>query len=254
MIQVDFTIVKNNKLGNGFGLLILEAPEVELCALPGQFVQVYVPDSPKTFLRRPISICNIEDNKLWLLIRNAGHGTEHLLNMSCGSKLNVIIPLGRGFKIPSDFNSFRPLLAGGGVGVAPLLYYGIKLKELGCKPSFLLAAKTKSQLLLIDEFSKYGDVYISTDDGSCGEKGLITENSVLMSNAFNYVGCCGPMPMMKAIHNVANKLGVECEVSLENLMGCGIGACLCCVEDTKDSGNVCVCKEGPVFNIERLKW
>lgn len=254
MVQADFTIIENKELGNGYGLLILDSRNTELIAEPGQFVQVQVPNSPHTFLRRPISVCNVADNQLWLLIRNAGEGTSHLLKMKTGEQLNIVAPLGNGFTVPEKSDDFRPLLAGGGVGVAPLLYYGIKLKELGIKPIFLLAAKTKSQLLLLDEFAKYGDLYVSTDDGTFGEKGLITENSILKSGPFNYIGCCGPMPMMKAVAKVAVSLGVDCEVSLENLMGCGIGACLCCVEDTKEYGNVCVCKEGPVFNIRRLKW
>ena len=96
-------------------------------------------------------------------------------------------------------------------------------------------------------------MYLSTEDGSEGEKGFVTTHSVLKEK-WDSISCCGPMPMMKAVAKYAVENGVDCEVSLENVMACGVGACLCCVEDTADHGNVCVCKEGPVFNINRLKW
>ena len=135
-----------------------------------------------------------------------------------------------------------------------MLYWGKTLKENGFNPIFLLGAKSKQDLLLLNEFESVGDVYISTDDGSMGEQGFITQNSILESNSFNMISCCGPLPMMKAISKIANDHNVECEVSLENLMACGIGACLCCVEDTKEKGHVCVCTEGPIFNTKVLKW
>lgn len=254
MVQLDFTVSKKQILSNGYGLLklkaLIELPQIH----PGQFLQIKVDNSPNTFLRRPISICNVEQGEIWILIRDAGDGTHHLLQLAEGESLNIMLPLGHGFMIPESVDNFQPLLVGGGVGVAPLLYYGKVLKSIGISPKFLLAAKTKNQLLLLDEFTKYGTVSISTDDGSYGEKGLVTENSIFASDTYNYIACCGPMPMMKAVSNIAVTRNINCEVSLENLMGCGIGACLCCVEDTIDSGNVCVCKEGPVFNINRLKW
>ena len=145
------------------------------------------------------------------------------------------------------------MLIGGGVGVAPLLYFGEILKKEGIEVNFLLGARSANDLLELDEFKKRGNVYLSTEDGSEGEKGFVTTHSVL-SQKWDSISCCGPMPMMKAVAKYAVENGVDCEVSLENVMACGVGACLCCVEDTHDHGNVCVCKEGPVFNIKRLKW
>ncbi|MDE6529022.1 MAG: dihydroorotate dehydrogenase electron transfer subunit, partial [Muribaculaceae bacterium] len=117
---------------------------------------------------------------------------------------------------------------------------------------FLLAAKSAKDLLEIDRFREFGNVVVSTDDGSEGSPGLVTANPVLDEKWDQYY-CCGPMPMMKAIARIALDKGVACEVSLENTMACGLGACLCCVEDTAE-GHVCVCTQGPVFNVTALKW
>ncbi|MDE6403843.1 MAG: dihydroorotate dehydrogenase electron transfer subunit, partial [Muribaculaceae bacterium] len=165
--------------------------------------------------------------------------------------VNMMWPLGNSFTIPQHTNE-TVLLVGGGVGVAPLLYFGKILKSKGFTVSFLLAARTASDILQLEEFKKYGTIYLSTDDGSVGEKGLITQNSVL-DRSFDHIYCCGPMPMMKAVGRLCSERGIDCEVSLENVMACGIGACLCCVEKTV-KGNRCVCTEGPVFNIDELTW
>jgi dihydroorotate dehydrogenase electron transfer subunit len=149
---------------------------------------------------------------------------------------------------------------GGGVGVAPLLYLGAVLKQSGVEPTFLLGARTENDLLMIDEFRRYGRVLVTTEDGSMGERGFVTNHSVLRQEHFSLVQCCGPTPMMKTVARYARQSATKCEVSLENLMACGLGACLCCVEkvkarpDAAEATNVCVCKEGPVFNIRRLLW
>lgn len=144
------------------------------------------------------------------------------------------------------------MLVGGGVGVAPLLYFGKILKENGYSPEFLLGARSKNDLLQLDLFEAIGKVNTSTEDGSHGEQGLVTKHSAL-APGIDCIFCCGPAPMMKAVAAEARKIGAQCEVSLENMMACGIGACLCCVEKTV-KGNVCVCTEGPVFNINQLTW
>ena len=145
------------------------------------------------------------------------------------------------------------LLVGGGVGVAPLLYMGAEMKKMGCEPTFLLGARTAKDLLMLDVFRKYGRVCVTTEDGSEGEKGFVTQHSLLQKEQFDHIATCGPTPMMKAVARYARQANTECEASLENLMACGLGACLCCVEKTTE-GNLCVCKEGPVFNIRRLLW
>ena len=124
---------------------------------------------------------------------------------------------------------------------------------MGCKPVFLLGARSKNDLLQLDEFARFGEVYTTTEDGSMGEKGYVTMHSILQQTRFDMIYTCGPKPMMMAVAKYAKSKGTNCEVSLENMMACGIGACLCCVENTTE-GHLCVCKEGPVFNINKLLW
>ena len=221
--------------------------------LPGQFVEVRVDGSPNTFLRRPISINFVdrEQNELWLLVATVGDGTRRMAELKAGEILNCLLPLGNGFT-PAKAGE-RVLLIGGGVGVAPLLYMGAEMQCQGIEPTFLLGARTAKDLLLIDIFNRYGRVFVTTEDGSEGEKGFVTNHSVLQQEPFDRISTCGPTPMMKAVARLAREKGIRCEASLENLMACGLGACLCCVEKTTD-GNLCVCKDGPVFDIRRLLW
>ena len=221
---------------------------------PGQFVEIRVDDSPSTFLRRPISINFVdrEQNELWLLVAVVGDGTRRMSALKAGDTLNCLLPLGHGFTMPTAKDD-RFLLVGGGVGVAPMLYMGAEMQKLGIEPTFLLGARSAKDLLLIDIFKRYGRVCVTTEDGSEGEKGFVTNHSILQKEHFTRIATCGPTPMMKAVAAFARKADVECEVSLENLMACGLGACLCCVEKTTE-GNLCVCKEGPVFNIRKLLW
>jgi dihydroorotate dehydrogenase electron transfer subunit len=166
--------------------------------------------------------------------------------------LNCLLPLGNGFTMPQSSEE-RILLVGGGVGVAPLLYMGAQMAKMGCIPTFLLGARTAKDLLMLDIFKSYGRVCVTTEDGSEGEKGFVTNHSLLQNERFDRIATCGPTPMMKAVARYSRKAQTECEASLENLMACGLGACLCCVEKTTE-GNLCVCKDGPVFNIRKLLW
>ena len=221
--------------------------------LPGQFVEVRVDGSPSTFLRRPISINFVdrENNELWLLVATVGDGTKQLAKLKFGDVLNCVLPLGNGFT-PAKQGE-KVLLVGGGVGVAPLLYMGAEMKRQGIEPTFLLGARTANDLLLLPIFNKYGRANVTTEDGSMGEKGFVTNHSILNQEHFDRISTCGPTPMMKAVARYARQNNVDCEASLENLMACGLGACLCCVEKTTE-GNLCVCKDGPVFNIKKLLW
>ena len=222
--------------------------------LPGQFVEVRVDNSPSTFLRRPISINNVdyERNELWLLVAAVGDGTRQLQKLQKGDRLNCMLPLGNSFTMPTD-SAQKVLLVGGGVGVAPLLYFGKRIKAMGGEPTFLLGARSAKDVLERELFEQVGRVFITTEDGSEGEKGFVTNHSVLAQEHFDRISTCGPKPMMMAVARYAFKNDIECEVSLENKMACGVGACLCCVEKTVE-GNKCVCKEGPVMNIKKLTW
>lgn len=254
--MLDLIILSNDQLNQNYHLLKLSTPDgIALPDMyPGQFVEIHVADSPTTFLRRPISVNFIDKpkNELWLLIQKIGDGTKRMAEYRKGDIVNIILPLGSSFSIPDDANS-KLLLIGGGVGTAPMLYLGAKLKEKGFSPNFLLGARSSGDLLQLDEFSKYGDIYTTTEDGSHGEKGYVTNHSILEKKNFTHIFTCGPKPMMMAVANYAHKKQINCEVSLENTMACGFGVCLCCVENTQ-RGNVCVCTEGPVFNIKELKW
>lgn len=254
---LDLTVKSVERLHERYVLVKLTSREALPVMLPGQFVEVRVDGSPSTFLRRPISINFIdrERNELWLLVAVVGEGTRSIARLQQGDVLNCVLPLGHGFTLPqgTERNVARHLLVGGGVGVAPLLYLGSVLADEGAEVTFLLGARTRNDLLLTDEFRKYGRVLVTTEDASEGERGFVTNHSVLQKEHFDQIQCCGPTPMMKAVARYARQAQTPCEVSLENLMACGLGACLCCVEKTTE-GNLCVCKEGPVFNIDRLLW
>ncbi len=219
----------------------------------GQFAEVRIDGSARTFLRRPFSInfVNRESNELWLLVHVVGDGSAGLSRLRAGERLNCILPLGNGFTPP--VRGERLLLIGGGVGTAPLLFLGSKAKETGAMPTFLIGAKTRADLLQMELFERLGRVCVTTEDGSFGECGLVTGHSILAENRFDRIVVCGPKPMMAAVAAFAIERGIDCEASLENLMACGVGACLCCVEPAVE-GNLCVCKDGPVFNIKKLLW
>lgn len=253
---MDLIVTQNKLLNNNYCLIKLTTSDSSLLPemLPGQFVQVKVDNAPNTFLRRPISINYVDktNNELWLLVQMIGEGTITMGKLKQGDIVNLLLPLGNTFSVPQDKGQ-PVLLIGGGVGTAPMLCLGAKLKKEGYSVNFLLGARSKDDLLELDLFQQYGVVHTTTEDGSHGEKGYVTNHSILLRPNFSFIYTCGPKPMMKAVANYAYKHGIECEVSLENMMACGIGACLCCVEKTV-RGNVCVCTEGPIFNIKELTW
>lgn len=251
---LDLTVASVEHLNGRYALLKLTSADALPEMLPGQFVEVRVDGSPSTFLRRPISInfVDYDRNELWLLVAAVGEGTRWLTSLPTGATVNCVLPLGNGFTMPERSDE-KLLLVGGGVGVAPLLYFGKRIKEMGARPTFLLGARSAGDLLMLDQFQALGDVYVTTEDGSLGEKGFVTNHTILQKEQFTRISTCGPKPMMVAVARFAQKVGTECEASLENMMACGLGACLCCVEKTT-KGNLCVCKAGPVFNIRELLW
>ena len=253
--MLDMKVTENRRLHKNYCLLKLTSDQILPEMLPGQFVQVRVDNSPTTFLRRPISINYVDraTNELWLLIQLVGDGTRRMAEYKPGDIVNIMLPLGNSFTTPADKGE-KLLLIGGGVGTAPMLYLGAALKNAGYTPTFLLGARSKEDVLQLEQFEQIGTVYVTTEDGSLGEKGYVTNHSILKEIHFDRIYTCGPKPMMMAVAKYADTVSTSCEVSLENTMACGIGACLCCVEKTKDEHHVCVCTEGPVFNIEKLTW
>ncbi|MCD7971509.1 MAG: dihydroorotate dehydrogenase electron transfer subunit [Candidatus Azobacteroides sp.] len=251
---IEVTVKENLQLNEDYAQIIFTSSDPLPEMFPGQFVEVKIEGSTSTFLRRPFSInfYDKEKNEFWLLIHCVGNGTRTFSQIKPGANANMILPLGNTFSLPINSQT-SPLLIGGGCGVAPLLFWGAYLQTHNIRPNFLLGARSKKDLLQLNEFKKYGDIYLTTEDGSIGEKGYVIQHSILQSADFNHVYTCGPKPMMMAVAHYAKSKNIFCEVSLENTMACGFGVCLCCVENTHE-GHVCVCKEGPVFNIEKLLW
>lgn len=249
----DFEVIENKKLTNDFCVIelsgSLKLPELK----PGQFAQVRVDGSSETFLRRPISIHDVdyESNTIKLLVQIAGKGTETLSNLKKGEILNLVYPLGNSFSMPSENEKIA--LVGGGCGVAPLLYLARYFRTNGHKPDIILGFRNSERVIEYGEYSKFGNVFITTEDGSRGEKGFIINHSIFSTASYDKIYCCGPERMMKAVAAYCKVNNIACEVSLENLMACGIGVCLCCIVNTV-KGNVCSCTDGPIFNINDLRW
>lgn len=250
----NLKIISSKSLNKDYFSLELLVPHTINEILPGQFVEVLIEKSAKTFLRRPFSIhdVNLENRTITLLIQIVGDGTRELSKRKSGEYLNLIYPLGNSFSEPKNK---KTLLIGGGAGIAPLLFLAKHFARINHNFSVLLGGRSEKQIVRFEEFEKLAEVFIATEDASLGEKGLVTDHNIITCDDFGFdkIITCGPEPMMKAVAKITYAKNIDCEVSLENTMACGIGACLCCIVDTKD-GNVCVCTEGPVFNVKDLKW
>lgn len=221
-------------------------------AVPGQFVSMYTNDGSK-LLPRPISICEInkEEGSLRVVYRVTGKntGTEQFSQMKAGDVIPVIGPLGNGFPYEKAEGK-RAFLMGGGIGVPPILELA---KQMNCEKKQIIMGYRDSETFLKDEFEQNGEVYISTEDGSVGTKGNVMD--AIRENALgaDIIYACGPTPMLRAIKAYAEENGIECYISLEERMACGIGACLACVCKSKEKdhhsnvNNKRICKDGPVF-------
>lgn len=249
-----FKVAQNQRLNHEYVVLNLQLDKKLPEMHPGQFVQVKVENSPNTYLRRPISIHDVDykNNIIKLLVQEVGEGTRWMGNLSVGDTVDLIYPLGNWFTITE---SKKVLLVGGGCGVAPLLFLGRILLQNNIEPQFLIGARSSNYLIGLDEYEKLGKVYKTTEDGSTGAKGYVIHHPVMKTDNpdFDMIYTCGPDAMMKVIAKYATNHKLECQVSLENSMACGYGACLCCVTSTIN-GNKCTCIDGPVFDSKVLKW
>ncbi|MCF6342329.1 MAG: dihydroorotate dehydrogenase electron transfer subunit [Bacteroidales bacterium] len=249
----DFKVKNYRRLNAENYILTLQGENLETAIMPGNFAEIAVPGLPDVFLRRPISILDFdpEQNTISFYIKAIGKGTRQLGRLAEGDTVNIVYPLGNSFSVPEKG---KVLIVGGGSGIAPFIQLGRELQKNNMETVFLIGGRTGKDVLLTEEFSRYGQVLVTTEDGSRGEKGLVTAHSVF-GGAFDFdrIYTCGPDPMMKAVARIAGQRGIDCEASLENLMACGIGACLCCVTPTVN-GNKVVCTEGPVFNTKELGW
>ncbi|MBN2777921.1 MAG: dihydroorotate dehydrogenase electron transfer subunit [Bacteroidales bacterium] len=251
----DFTVIQNTALNATNFLIKIQTDSRLPGILPGQFVNVEIKNSQEVFLRRPFSIFEVDYklNTLSMIVKILGKGSKKLTNIRVGDTLSLVYPLGKSFTKP--FVSDKILLVGGGSGVAPMLFLA---KESGLpkeQVDIILGARTQADHIDVQQYSQFATLHYSSEDGSLGEMGFVTQHSVFTEKLKTYdkVYACGPDGMMKAVAKQAKLAGVFCEVSLENLMACGFGVCLCCIEPTV-KGNLCVCTDGPVFNINELKW
>jgi dihydroorotate dehydrogenase electron transfer subunit len=252
---IDLLLLENKQLNKDNFLLKLQSPVPVSDIFPGQFVNIEIKEAHEIFLRRPFSVLDVDyqEQTISLLVKILGRGSKKLTETQVGKKLSTILPLGKSYSLPNVND--RILLIGGGSGVAPMLFLA---KTCGLAPDnvhILIGAKSVSDHIDIEEYKSFGNFYFTTEDGSFGEKGYVTNHSVFTNDLtkFTKLYTCGPDLMMKAIGKIAIANSIFCEVSLENMMACGFGVCLCCVEDTK-AGHKCVCTDGPVFNVNDLKW
>ncbi len=251
---IDFTVIINEKVNASFHHLVLLGSEPVFPVFPGQFANIEIPGNSSVFLRRPFSVYNADykENTLSFLLKIAGRGTEILSKVREGEKLNLVYPLGKGFTLPEK--NQKVIMVGGGSGVAPLFFLARRAALPPEDLHLLLGAKSSREHVLPGSDENLATFHYGTEDGTLGEKGMVTDHSMFREiRRFDRIYACGPLPMMKAVASVASREKISCEVSLENLMACGFGVCLCCIEPTV-KGNACVCTDGPVFNIDALKW
>lgn len=244
------TVVSQEQLADGIFSMWIQT-EAAKTARPGQFISMYTNDGSK-LLPRPISICEIdtETSKLRVVYRVTAEktGTEQFSKMKAGDTLPIIGPLGNGFPLEAGKGK-RAFLIGGGIGVPPILELA---KQLDCEKQIIMGYRD-ADTFLKEQFEENGTVYISTEDGSVGTKGNVMDAIRENGLEADIIYACGPTPMLRAIKQYAEEQGIECYISLEERMACGIGACLACVCKTKEKdahsnvNNKRICKDGPVF-------
>lgn len=246
MKREKFQITANKKIAKDVYKLVLNGDTSEITA-PGQFVNILIEGF---YLRRPISICSYQERELTLIYKVVGKGTRKLSYMTENEELDLLISLGNGFNV--DKTTSKTLLCGGGVGVPPLIGLAAKMMEKGKKPAVVLGFNSKDDVFGIEEFKNLDiEVNVVTVDGSMGAKGLITD--VLFDINFDYLCCCGPEPMLKALHGLKTKEPFDGQFSFEARMACGFGACMGCSCETI-TGYKRICKEGPVLYKNEIKW
>ena len=249
--QVMAEIIRHTSLSDGIFDMTLKAEEIAKEAKAGQFISVYLNNKSK-ILPRPISICEIdtETSKLRVVYRVTAEktGTEQFSKMKAGDTLPIIGPLGNGFPLEAGKGK-RAFLIGGGIGVPPILELA---KQLDCEKQIIMGYRD-ADTFLKEQFEENGTVYISTEDGSVGTKGNVMDAIRENGLEADIIYACGPTPMLRAIKQYAEEQGIECYISLEERMACGIGACLACVCQSKEKdhhsnvNNKRICKDGPVF-------
>ncbi len=243
MKQGMYIITENIALTKDVWRMVLSGDTSAMTA-PGQFIEITLPGF---FLRRPISVCDYDENSITIIYKVVGRGTDAMTKLKAGDELDILTGLGNGFD-PSKAGD-APLLVGGGVGVPPLYHLAKKLLAAGKKVNVILGFNKADEIFYAEEFKALGaNVTVTTVDGSVGVKGFVTN---ALPDSISFVYTCGPMPMLKALYKATGE--VSGEYSLEERMGCGFGACMGCSIMTKE-GAKRVCKDGPIFQKEVLTW
>ena len=256
MFEARGKIIKNQRLSDRIFILTIDCEVVAKNANPGQFVMLSPPKITNLTLRRPFSLYNvIDDKQLSILLKVAGKGTQLLSTLTPEVELSLHGPLGNGFPLPNP--SKKLLIVAGGVGAAPFYFFAHKLKNNHIKPIFLLGGKTKNEIPFYEDFKKIFDsIFITTEDGTIGKKGMITDylNDFIEDDILIYAS--GPIPMLKKIALIAEKNDLDWFLSLESYMACGVGACLSCVVPAKNEQQKYLrcCKDGPIFSGKQIAW
>jgi len=260
-------VLSNVELAPGIYKLTFESEYVSSNAKPGQFVNIRCQEGVNTVLRRPISICTVdrENKTVTVVFQKRGRGTAYLAQKKEGDILDLIGPLGNGFDISGSYKNIA--VVGGGIGIFPLLFLIEQIKD--ADKTAYIGFRSKNFAVLENEFRKNSnELIISTDDGSYGYKGFVTDllaeslsteeaETGIKGKKYDIIYACGPLPMMKKVAAISLKDGIKCQVSLEQRMGCGIGACLACVCKIKggqDWQYKRICKDGPVFWGEEVDF
>ena len=238
-----YTVLENKKIAKDVFLMVLEG-DTQYITAPGQFINILVEGF---YLRRPISICDWDDKTITIIYKVVGKGTEAMAEMLPGKKLDILTGLGNGFTAKEG--SEKPLVIGGGVGAPPMYGVAKHLMEKGAKPTVILGFTSKDDVFYEEEFKALGcKVYVTTVDGSYGIKGFVTE--AMKEIDYTHFFTCGPEPMLKAVWNASETSG---QLSFEERMGCGFGACMGCSCKTL-TGFKRICKDGPIMMKEEILW
>jgi dihydroorotate dehydrogenase electron transfer subunit len=247
-------VVRNERIAQAVGLLVLNAPRIAATVAPGQFIHLRISTGTDFLLRRPFSVHGVAGGTIEILYQVLGRGTRALSERATGDWMDAVGPLGQGWTVPEG--TARALLVAGGLGAAPLGMLAEHLAASGVAVTVAQGAPTAERLVARDRFERVARrVDVATDDGSAGERGLITVVSArrIVEERPDVVYVCGPEMMARTVAAQASAAGVACQVSLERLMACGIGACLSCVVTTT-SGRKRACVDGPVFDAEEVCW
>ncbi|MDY6912273.1 MAG: dihydroorotate dehydrogenase electron transfer subunit [Chloroflexota bacterium] len=248
MKQVFAPVISSCEVSPGVQLIWIEAPQIASVAIPGQFVTVHCGED--VLLRRPFSIHRIDEGKLAILFAVVGQGTEWLSGRVEGESLSILGPLGNGFRIDQDSRNL--LLVAGGIGIAPLVFLAEKAVAEGFFVRLMHGTATASQYSPV---MMEGVEYIRiTEDGSTGEKGLVTDFLPAFALSADQVFACGPVPMYRALSALEAQLrGKSVQILMEQVMGCGVGACMGCTVAT-GQGMKMVCRDGPAFDLREIEW